>query len=292
MDNQSGLCSLLTLKNTQRLSIADIHSRWNDELHYKAGCTRYQPKLEVAQQNKNPSNISTSIDKAKGVSIGIPGFVSAMEDLLNRGKWVRHDGSFAQDEQINKQLGDLIKRGNLRAFISMDSSVAACQPAELAKINLLKDASKYFIDRDDLGCFLISVNKPLPQFWYNADDTQIYRDRLAREDATLKDVRSQLAEVLKENDELKRQLMNAMPFMNPAHPFFSPELEASVTAWLEHYSQKSAGHMVAKKPKLEQWIKDNRAQAVCQPNGEISKSALERIVMVVNPDKQGGRPTK
>jgi len=277
MSNRSGLGQLLSLNNTQRLSIADIHQYWNNELHKKAGHTSYQMKR--LDQEATQGKIGESVSALFG-------------ELVKIGSWETKDGCKADGDSINQTLADLVKRGDLVVYDTQNPKSAPCAPSKIAGVNLTSNAGKYFIDRDDLGVLLVRGGLLLPEFWYKLDDIKAYQDRLSRDAADITDIRHQLAQVIEDNRALNDRLHDSMPYLDPSHPFFSAELEAAVTCWLTHYWDKEEGDAVEKKASLERWIKKNKADVVMQPDDTLSQSAIERIAILVNPNKRGGSPRK
>ena len=268
---------LRNIKRYQRLSVSEIHGYWNKELHRSAGHKRFQvPENDldksIAEGNENP-------------------FLQLVKTFSNAGKWVDENGDFVEGESIESDLVEFVDRGDLIAYVGMSPNSEKCSLEGLSGKSLFTKSHKYHLDRDELGRFLLANKIDLPMFWYNDKDVGIYKDQLGRDDLALVDLRNQLADLVNENGLIKAQLLDAMPFMNSDHPYYSPELEAAVALWLDSYSDNEEGAIVRKKPALENWLKDNRSEAVSQADGSVSKAALERISMVVNPNKQGGRPS-
>ena len=50
--------------------------------------------------------------------------------------------------------------------------------------------------------------------------------------------------------------------MDPEHPFFAPELEAAVALWLELFRNRQQTDLVAHKPTMELWLKENRHETL------------------------------
>jgi hypothetical protein len=189
-------------------------------------------------------------------------------------------------------LIELVQKGDLRTFPSKDPDAHAIQIAEIPEIDLSGNTAAYFIDRDDLGCFLVGRVHPLPRFWYEPGDEAIYENRIAAQAESVDAQREHLKAVVAENESLKRQLLDARPFMNPKHPHFAPELEAAVQLWVDLFSDKPADAPVAYTPTMGRWLRTNRLEAVRTKDGKVSNSAIERITTVANPRKEGGRPRK
>ena len=281
----SGLDGLVGVKRRPRLSIEDIHRRWNDENHQQAGLKPYrlqhpQPIAKEASENGQADVVPTLVEQLSGV----------VEHMGKRGKWVNSNGEMAEDEPINVSLFNLVMQGDLKVYPSTDLGDGPCRLEETSMNSLLRKTDKYFVDRGELGRLLLKSGQVLPKFWYGSEDVNIFGDQLSRNSEALTDMKVQVSELLEENKFLKAQLSDAMPFMNPDHPCYTQELEAAVALWLELYSDKEEGAILCKGPARESWLKNNRPEAVCQANGSISQTALERVSMVTNPNKKGGRP--
>lgn len=72
---------------------------------------------------------------------------------------------------------------------------------------------------------------------------------------------------------------SSLPFMDPDHPCFAPELEAAVSAWAALFS---AGDNSKLNPpeQLKRWLKQHRQT--------LSKAAIERLSIVANYRKSRG----
>jgi hypothetical protein len=219
-------------------------------------------------------------------------FAVVANELGNLHKWQDEEGNLYENDKIAWDLVELIQKGDLRTYRSKDPTAPAVTVKELQGVNLTRKTSEYFIDRDDLGCFLAGRGHTLPRFWYEAEDRTIYRSQLEQRAESVNDLREHLKAVVAENESLKRQLLNARPFMDPEHPHFAPELEAGVQLWLDSFGDKPADAPVAKKPTMANWLKLHRSEAITTKDGKPSDNAIERIVMVANPRKEGGRPRK
>jgi hypothetical protein len=268
----------LAPKEQQRLSLDEVDQQWNIELHREAGRVPYKPKTPVETREEGPINWQ---------QVG-----SVLMDFQNIFKWQDAEGKVYDNDEIALDLIGLIEKGDLRAFPSKDTNVSAMPVDGLPEVNLRENTTRYFIDRDELGCFLVARGHPLPRFWYEGEDVNIYENRLAAQAESLVAQREHLKAVVTENESLKQQLLNARPFMNPGHPHFAPELEAAVQLWHELFSEQPADVSVAKKPAMASWLRANRPDAIVTPDGKPSESAIERITTFANPRKEGGRPRK
>lgn len=275
------LNNALDIKSFQRLSINDIHQYWNYEIHVSAGRTRYklQPNTNAATKSHHEKD---SIDT----------FSKIANELFNLSKWQTSDGKLVEDISIVNEFTELAKKGILSIYAGTESNENPCRTSDLQnkKAHQLGD---FFIDRDELGCFLVSNNKPLPKFWYAKNDIQIYKDQLERQSTETPNAKAQLEHALEEIIQLKKLANGKLPFLDPSHPFFSSELEAAVTAWLENFGNKiNRDDLAPQKPKLELWLKENRKDLVFDGNEQANKSLLDRITKLINADhvKSGGRP--
>jgi hypothetical protein len=266
----------LNPKNQQRLSVDNIHALWNAEEHRAAGRIPYQRKIDQAAIKKDPHN---------GALLG-----AAMMEMLDRHKWQDEAGNLYEHDPISSDLIELIRKGDLRAFRSGIPEATPVAVDELAGIEI--KSAEYFIDRDDLGCFLVARGHSLPRFWYEPEDVSEYENRLSKQTESFINLRDHHKALIEENESLKQEMLDARPFMNPEHPHFSPELEATVQLWLELFSQKPADARVAQKPAMESWLTTHRPEAFKSKGGHSSSNALARIVSVANPRKEGGRPRK
>jgi len=277
MTEGEGLDEFFTPSNSQRLSIADINTHWNYELHLNSGHARYQ-------RPKSGSFLKKYILEQKDKNL---------RDLIGdeevENAWHNSEGMLMEDEPFGSQIVELVKRGDLSVYIAMDLRIGPCEPSDLIDVDLMAAKDRYYIDRDDLGILLLDRQQRLPNFWYAEKHHEKYAAYFARKSEAEENIKTQLANTAKENKELKARLSKAMPYFDRHHPFFSAELEAAVNCWLSHYQDKKENDAVAKKPKLEYWIKENKADAVKQPDGAVSQSAIDRITMIVNPNKKGGR---
>ena len=268
----------LSPKQNQRLSIAEIHRLWNAEQHQAAGRIPYTYK-DPQTPTDNESLFDPTVIKA------------LVENISNIGKWQDEKGDAYANDQIDFDLIELIQQGELRAYPGKDATVAPIPAEELQHTNLRPETSKYFIDREELGCFLAKHGHTLPAFWYEPGDETIYLDKLATRRESVTEQREQLKAVLAEKEQLERDLLNARPFMDPEHPFFAPELEAAVAVWLEMFNHKQEGEIVADKPKMGLWLEENRHEQLGVGGKGINK-AIDRIVTVANYRKIPGRPRK
>ena len=274
----TGLETLLENRNKKRLSILDIHRFWNTELHKKSGHNQYQPE------------IATSDDDAE---FDMQIAVARLKNINKRGAWVNPVGDEVQDSDIQGQLITFIADGRLPVYQSQNPGTPASTPEQLKGVNLLRKSATCFIDRNDLGCLLVEYGQSLPGFWYAPADVAIFKDRLKRQAEAGNSEKHHVETLIEENRVLKAELNNARPFMDKAHPLFSAELEAAVEAWLIHYSDKAPGSSaLAKKPTLKSWLTKNRPTITTNDNGQPIENVLERISMIANPFKSGGRPTK
>lgn len=90
-----------------------------------------------------------------------------------------------------------------------------------------------------------------------------------------------------EKDELERFALTltsdkwpgSLPFMEPDHPCFAPELEAAVSAWAALFS---AGDKSKLNPpeQIKRWLKQHRQT--------LSNAAIERLSIVANHKKSRG----
>jgi hypothetical protein len=268
----------LAPKEQQRLSLDEVDRQWNIELHRDAGRVPYTPKTPVETREEGPINWQ---------QVG-----SVLRDFQNIFKWQDAEGKVYDNDEIALDLIGLIEKGDLRTFPSKDANVPAIPADALPEVDLRENTARMFIDRDELGCFLVARGHPLPHFWYDGEDVAIYENRLASQKESVIAQREHLKVVVAENESLKRQVLDAQPFMDPEHPQFAPELEAAVQLWLDLFSEKPAGAPIAKKPAMSSWLKTNRPKAIATKDGTPSENAIERITMVANPRKTGGRPRK
>jgi hypothetical protein len=74
-----------------------------------------------------------------------------------------------------------------------------------------------------------------------------------------------------------------LPYLDREHPYFALELEAAVSAWMALYGSGSFKSKKSHKKELEEWIRNNY-------KGRFSQNALDRIVTLANPNKEGGSP--
>ncbi len=279
---KTGLEDLLSTKKSQRLSIADVHRFWNDELHIEAGHTQYASKsiTRVAGGSQDPEAL-------------ILDATTQLRDVMKRDTWENTVGEEARDSDIKNQLIGFIEKGLLPVYESEDPSIFASAPDALKGVNFLVKLTVFFIDREDLGCLLTKHSTPLPAFWYSKSDEVVFQDRLKREAEGKLNTSIHIDLLIKENESLKQELFDARPFMNPEHPLFSAELEAAVAVWLEHYIDKDPeSPSLAKKRNLANWLEVNRPGAVQSSDGSTIPKAIERITMIANPIKSGGRPRK
>jgi hypothetical protein len=75
------------------------------------------------------------------------------------------------------------------------------------------------------------------------------------------------------------------PYMDPTYSIQSDELQIAIRAWTAlyidgGYKPKGLGHTT----QIEAWLSKH------YPDPRLTKSARERIAMVVNPNKKGGKP--
>jgi len=276
------LNGVLDIKSCQKLSIDDIERYWNHEIHVSAGRTRHKLQLNA----KPPTDPHKKKDLTKQSS-------ELAREQSKRGKRQTTDGKLIDDINSANQFSEYAKKGVLKIYAGAESNENPCRTSDLQNIKPAQ-LGKHFIDRDELGCFLISHNKPLPKFWYADNDAKIYRDRLQRQSIETSNTTAQLKLALEEIAQLKKLANEKLPFLDPSHPFFSSELEAATTAWLTHYGDKTIREDVApKKPKLELWLKEHRKNLVFDDNGAANKSLLDRITKLINADhvKSGGRPS-
>lgn len=75
-------------------------------------------------------------------------------------------------------------------------------------------------------------------------------------------------------------------YLDPKHPYFSPEIEAAVSAWIALYDsgeyQNYRGHL----DQITKWVQMNRKEQ------NFTAEAIKRIASVVNPNKKGGAPRR
>lgn len=74
------------------------------------------------------------------------------------------------------------------------------------------------------------------------------------------------------------------PYLSKEHPYFSAELEAAVAVWMALYDAGGFKTKHAPKKQIEDWLRQHRKSQA------FTKSAMERIVTLVNPQKKGGVP--
>ncbi|MES9897473.1 MAG: hypothetical protein ABW148_00425 [Sedimenticola sp.] len=276
---KTGLENLLATRNKKRLSISDIHWLWNTELHQNSGHKPYQPETVTSGNDSEHDDMLAAFERFK--------------DICKRDTWLNSAGNKAKDSDVQGQLIAFIADGHLPVYESKNPGTPASTPEELKGVNLPRKSATYFIDRNDLGCLLVEHGRSLPSFWYAPAEEAIFQDRLKRQaDAGISE-RHHMETLIEENRKLKAELNNARPFMDTEHPFFSVELEAAVEAWLVHYSDKEPNYpALAKRPKLENWLKENRPKVALKDTGLPNVNALERISKIANPAKAGGRPRK
>jgi hypothetical protein len=277
MGSSKTLGKYLTAQHQQRLSIAEIHRLWNAELHQAEGRTPYAS----SHPNSTPQSGEVSPDPAD--------IFKAFNELTKIGKWHDAAGNIVSDDQIDWDLAELIQKGELRTYPGKDPSINPIPVKDIQGINIRPKTRSYFVDRDELGLFLFRQGHPLPKFWYEAQDENIYQDQLAKQNDSVREMREHLKLVISENEHLRQDLLKARPFMDPEHPFFAPELEAAVAVWLEMYDHRNKGDIVAGKPTMESWLKANRATELGIQVKSIRK-AIDRIIIVANYNKTPGRP--
>jgi len=277
-----GLNELLSIKNSQRLSLHDVQRYWNHEYHVNAGHKLYESR-DIFQPQPASKNTLENVQAVTEI----------MTEFNKRGSWVDQSGDKAKDQDYLDSLIGFINKGHLPVYLAENPSIQSCAPDDLIGVNFKKEAGKYFIDKDDLGLLLTRYSYDLPDFWYELDENDKYITRLKLEDETGIEKEKQLEALIEENRELRAELNRSRPYLNPDHKCFSPELEAAIVVWLAKYENVNDDEkVIAKKPALESWLKENRKDVVINDSGEVSKRALERIVMVANPSKEGGRPSK
>ena len=270
MAHSKTLGKYLAPKEQQRLSLDEVDRQWNIELHHDAGRVPYQPKTPVETREEGPINWQ---------QLG-----SVLMDFQNIFKWQDAEGNVYDNDEIALDLIGIIEKGDLRAFPSKDTNVPAMPVDGLPEVDLRENTTRYFIDRDELGCFLVARGHSLPHFWYDGEDVAIYENRLAAQKESVIAQRAHLKAVVAENESLKRQLLDARRIFCP---------EGSGRSALARLVQRKAGRCpIAKKPAMSSWLKTNRPKAIATKDGKPSESAVERITMVANPAKSGGRPRK
>ena len=108
-------------------------------------------------------------------------------DFQNIFKWQDAAGNLYDNDEIALDLIGLIEQGELRAFPSNDANIPAIPADGLPRVDLRENTTRYFIDRVDLGCFLVARGHPLPSFWYEAEDVGIrLSDILAKDVVAIK----------------------------------------------------------------------------------------------------------
>lgn len=284
----SSLSDLTAPERHQRLTIAEIHRLWNDELHEKAG--REQCKWEEEPSSSQNSTPSAELSSSPNLT-HLLGFANTLLRTQKIGRWQDPSGQIACDEPIQEILIRLVKKGDLRAYASMDPEDKPAPIKKLPQVNLKANAHRCLIDRDELGRLLVQEGETLPAFWYSPADQNRYQTEWTQEREEKRALREQRDALRAENEELKRQLDEARAFMNPQHPFFAPELEACVAAWEACYNDKAlSSKTVAKKDTHGEWLIKHRSPVVFNEEGALSERALQRMSMVVNPNKKSGRP--
>ncbi|VAX12440.1 hypothetical protein MNBD_GAMMA24-1340, partial [hydrothermal vent metagenome] len=175
MGSSKTLGKYLTAQHQQRLSIAEVHRLWNDELHHSEGRT-------PCSINTATPSIRTDSEKPDLVNIS-----AITEHLLKLGKWQDASGSTYSDDHIDWDIAELIQKGELQAYPGKDPSTHPIPVEELQGVNLRPLTSRHYIDRDELGCFLYSQGHPLPAFWYKPADEMLYKDRIAKQQQSVKE---------------------------------------------------------------------------------------------------------
>lgn len=78
------------------------------------------------------------------------------------------------------------------------------------------------------------------------------------------------------------------PYLNTDHGRFSPELSAAVRVWLALFDGGNFQEKRGPKPQIIAWLE---MDAKNSGNAKLlSKNAVDRIAMIVNPHKSGGAP--
>lgn len=275
MKKQSGLGSLVGVTKRPRLSVREIHAQWNNELHAASGYTRYKidPSLLKENQSESPT------DK----------LMSVVGEMKKSGKWCNENGQLADDEPIERFLFEFALSGKISIYSEPDLTAAPYSVKEKTLNQLVIKSAEFFIDKEELGCFLLKNGKNLPKFWFSSEDETVLKDRVTRGESEAYDKDKQIVKLVEEVEWLKRQLFDVMPFMNPGHHCYSKELEAAVSLWMYCFADKKEGDLLGQLPTLANWLKQNRIDAISQDNGEISENAIKRVTRLVNPNKKGGR---
>jgi hypothetical protein len=72
------------------------------------------------------------------------------------------------------------------------------------------------------------------------------------------------------------------PYLDPNHKFFSEEIEIAISAWMSLYNDSTINIKKSHKQQIKDWLRKNHDQ--------LSKNSIERIAILVNPNKKGGVP--
>jgi len=91
-------------------------------------------------------------------------------------------------------------------------------------------------------------------------------------------------------DELKKLLSKKLPshqeetppYLDPNHEFFSKEIEIAISAWMSLYNDSNINIKKSHKQQIKDWLRKN--------DDQLSKNSIERIAILVNPNKKGGVP--
>jgi hypothetical protein len=74
-----------------------------------------------------------------------------------------------------------------------------------------------------------------------------------------------------------------VPSMNRENSYYSEELDMAISVWTALYQNGAINRKRGPKKQIMAWLKEHYPKA--------SQSALERVAIVVNPNKKGGAPS-
>ena len=98
-------------------------------------------------------------------------------------------------------------------------------------------------------------------------------------------------QIVELKSELAKTSREAQPlYMKSDHEFFAPELEAAVSVWVALYESGRLKLNVGHKPQSKEWLRQNY-DGRTTGHEKLTTRAIERITIVVNPNKRGGAPS-
>jgi len=171
-------------------------------------------------------------------------------------------------------------------------------PCDRPNSAFLKMVERGKLSKNDIGrchftiCKSVIVLPPLEKDRYGLPipGQEVFRHLKAtrqKVDYELFAVESGKSNNIETMSELELNNMQSHEYLDPKHPMFSEELKIAIDAWNAVLkSNPDKPNKGSRKQLIEKWLDDNYPDTK-----HLSKSARDRITILINPDKSGGAPS-